>query len=101
MAHPKAVPVALGGLTRHLVYDMNALCALRDEGVDALALGDTDLTDPRVMRKLVWAGLRQENADVTLAQVGEWIDLSNLAEVGTAFTKAFERSTKREQDDPQ
>lgn len=101
MAHPKAVPIALGGATRHLVYDMNALCALRDEGVDAFSLGDSDLTDPRVVRKLVWAGLLQETPDETLANVGAMIDLSNLAEVGTAFTKAFEKSTKRELDDPQ
>ncbi len=47
MAHPKAVPLELGGQTRHLLYDMNALCALRDNGVDAFTLGEEELKDPQ------------------------------------------------------
>lgn len=96
MAHPKAVPLELGGTTRHLVYDMNALCALRDVGVDAFTLTEGQLTDPRVVRSLIWAGLKLESPDLTPEQVGSWIDLSNLVDVGQAFTQAFERSTQRE-----
>lgn len=100
MPHPKAVAVELGGQTRHLVYDFNALCALRDEGVDFTALQESDLADPRVMRKLVWAGLLEETPDVTLQEVGGWMDLSNLKPVAEAFTKAFERSGKSDLRDP-
>lgn len=96
MAHPKAVPVLLGGETRHLVYDFNALCVLRDHGVDAFALEDSALGDPRVIRKLVWAGLLNESPGLTLDEVGSWMDFSNLADVAHAFTKAFERATQRE-----
>lgn len=100
MAHPKAVPVDLGGQTRHVLYDINALCALMDEGVDTTTLTDDLLKDPRVVRKLVWAGLLHESPDVTLHQVGEWIDFSNLMDVAQAFTKAFERAAQRRIPDP-
>lgn len=100
MAHPKAVPVALNGSTKYLVYDFNALCALLDEGVDAFRLSDTDLQDVRVIRKLVWAGLLESEPSVTLAQVGSWLDLSNLVAVAEAFTAAFARSSKSRLADP-
>ena len=50
MAHPKAVPMTLGGQTRHLVYDFNALCRLRDIGVDAFKLDESGMEDPRILR---------------------------------------------------
>lgn len=95
MAHPKAVPLDLNG-DKYLVYDFNALCSLRDEGVDAFTLKDADLLDPRVIRKLIWAGLLHHSPNVTLNEVGSWIDLSNLTEIAEAFTQAFEKATKRE-----
>ena len=101
MAHPKAVPVELGGQTRHLVYDLNALCRLRDEGVGFDKLNEQDMADPRLVRKLVWAGLLEENPDLTLDAVGKWIDLQNLATVAGAFTDAFAKSVGTELGDPQ
>ena len=99
--HPKAVPVQLDGQTKHLVYDINALCRLRDIGCDAFKLDEAALGDPRTVRALVWAGLLEECPDVTLEQVGSWIDLANLPAVAHAFTKGFERSTQTELGDPQ
>lgn len=101
MAHPKAVPLVLNEETHHLVYDMNAFCFLLDVGVDAMNLDDERMKDLRVVRKLVWAGLKHETPDLTEHVVGSWIDLSNLAEVATAFTAAFQQSMKRMVDDPQ
>lgn len=99
MAHPKAEPLDLNG-AKYLLYDFNALCALRDEGVDAFTLKDGDLTDPRVIRKLIWAGLLHGTPDVTLAQVGSWMDFSNLTETADAFTRAFEKATQRDLPSP-
>lgn len=99
MAHPKAVPLDLDG-AKYLVYDFNALCALREEGVDAFTLQDGDLTDPRVIRKLIWAGLLHGCPGVTLTQVGSWLDLSNLTAVAEAFTQAFQKSTQRDLPSP-
>ncbi len=99
MAHPKAVPLTLDG-PKSLVYNFNTLCTLRDEGVDAFTLQDGDLTDPRVIRKLIWAGLLHDHPEVTLEQVGSWIDLSNLTEVANAFTEAFKKSTQRDLPSP-
>ena len=101
MAHPKAVPVTLGGLTRHLVYDFNALCRLRDDGVDAFKLGEGQMDDPRIIRSLIWAGLLEENPDLTPQDVGKWIDMSNLPVVAQAFIDAFQRATQQENADPQ
>lgn len=60
MAHPKAVPLELGGQTRHLLFDFAAICPLRDRGIDAMNLQDEQLLDPRVIRDIVWAGIRYE-----------------------------------------
>lgn len=100
MAHPKAVPLDLGGTTRHLLYDINAFCALRDAGVDAFQLDDTALADPRVVRTLVWAGLLAETPDLTAKDVGAWIFPENLKAVAEAFTRAFQRALGQELADP-
>lgn len=96
MAHPKAVPLVLGGMTRYLVYDLSALCALRDEGIEYDKLQDADFTDPRLTRKLLWAALQAEHPDVTLLQAGAWVDLENIGAVMQATTKAFLRSSGQE-----
>lgn len=101
MAHPKAVPVVLGGQTRHLVYDLSALCALRDEGVKFEELSDEHFRDPRLIRKLLWAALLEENPDLTLRDVGGWVDLENFADVVGATTQAFIKSSGQELSDPQ
>lgn len=94
--HPKSVPVELGGQTRSLVYDFNALCALRDSGVDALSLTEEQMTDPRTIRALIWAGLLESEPSVTLKDVGGWMDPGNLKAVAEAFRKAMEKALKRE-----
>lgn len=94
--HPKAVALDLGGQTRYLVYDFNALCALKDNGVDALSLNEEQMTDPRTIRALIWAGLLASEPSVTLKDVGGWMDPGNLAEVAEAFRKAMEKALQRE-----
>ena len=96
MAHPKAVPLVLGGVTRYLVYDLSALCALREEGVEYDKLKDEDFTDPRLTRKLLWAALLAEQPEVTLDQAGRWVDLENIGTVMQATTKAFLKSSGQE-----
>lgn len=94
--HRKSVAVELGGQTRHLVYDFNALCALKDNGVDALSLDEAQMTDPRTIRALIWAGLLESDPNVTLKDVGGWMDPGNLGEVADAFRKAMEKALQRE-----
>lgn len=94
--------VELGGATRLLRFDMNALCALEE----ALGLSITDF-DPgkagfRGQRALLWAGLLHEDeqfakgypARLTVAQVGEWmtplmLEPENYSKALTAAANAF------------
>ena len=45
--------VDLGGTTRALVYDLNALCRLKKEqGLNILTLAEGDTSDPVLLRAL-------------------------------------------------
>lgn len=76
MAKLKLIPIEFGGQTRNIQYGVNALCEL--EGVlgksffqiiDAVA-GSVSVSD---LRGLIWAGLLHETPNLTLGQVGEWM----------------------------
>jgi hypothetical protein len=79
-----------------LVFDLSALCALRDEGIEFEKLKDQDFSDPRLIRKLLWAALLEENPDLSLREVGGWVDLENFAAVVGRTVDAFIKSSGQE-----
>lgn len=76
---------------RKLVFDFNALCKLEETtGKNALR-GETwsDLSALDV-RALLWGALLRDDPELTLDQVGEFVNFGNLEDVTAAIQKAFE-----------
>jgi hypothetical protein len=95
MPDPRAVALVLGGETRHLFYDLNALCRLKTEcGINVLAPGEEDTRDPATLRALLWAGLLHEAPGLTVEDVGRLIGLGDMGPAAAAFAEAFQRAAQ-------
>lgn len=86
------VPVVLGGQTRHLLYDLNALCTLKAHGINLLAPSDGDTEDPVVLRALLWAGFLHESPDLAVETVGRWVTMDRIGELAETFATALHAS---------
>lgn len=76
---------------RNIRFDLNALVELEDAlGVtidkleEAAAKGGV-----KAIRKMLWIGLKQEDAELTELQVGAMIDISNVGHVTTVLSEAM------------
>lgn len=106
----KKVPVTLGGRTRTLYYDVNAMIDLGEalqlnlltpegwrEFMGEEVVRDLDGKKEFVpatpsfqkVRAIVWAGLRHEDESLTLRQVGAMLDVANLGHITEAYQEAF------------
>ena len=89
----KSVPIELGGKTRHLRYDFNALVALEEtlnipiSEIGKLMSGSVKIKD---LRSIFWAGLIHEDNGITANEVGEWLDFSILGTIAEKVALAFE-----------
>lgn len=83
------VPVVIGGQTRHLLYDLNALCTLKAHGINLLAPSDGDTEDPVVLRALLWAGFLHESPDLAVETVGRWVTMDRIGELAETFAVAL------------
>lgn len=111
-----AVPtVTLGGRLWHFRFDMNAIAEL--EGALRLTIKEIGgrlmkgRMGTREARALVWAGILHENEDLSLRQVGDWLDEAGflkdtkardalLVKVFDALTAAFPEAPKTDGNDP-
>lgn len=91
-AHPKAVPIELGGRTRYLLFTLGAFAKMDREGIAPYTLTDEMLRQPRWQQVALWAGLTTDDPTLTLDEVGTWVDLENFATVMLKVTEAFTRS---------
>lgn len=66
----KSYPVEIGGKTRNIRYDFNALCDLEEVTGKSIS----ELTGLSSIRALLWAGLKWETKGVTQPMVGMWIE---------------------------
>lgn len=94
--HPKAVDLKVGDTTYTLLYNLGAICTLRERGVDAFNLTAETLTDPRTIRTLLWGGMRKYHPEVTEEMLGEMLDLSDLPDAAQAFTEALRKASTKE-----
>jgi hypothetical protein len=76
---------------RHLRFDLNALvniekAAGKNYTEAIISAGNGSMTDTRVV---LWGALLSDDPTLTLDQVGEMIDLGNLADMSAAVVRAF------------
>ena len=93
----QSIPIELGGKTRHLRLDFNALCEL--EGALGMSMFKiAHLMESSVsisqLRAMLWAGLLHETPDLTLTQVGVWIDdnFGGISDLADGIRESFEAS---------
>lgn len=87
---------------RHLRFTLKTIREMREEfGEDALAKG----IQQEAIAKLLWYGLKHEDAELTPDQVEEMVDLEHLGDVMEAVAKATGRRATievvEEEADPQ
>ena len=92
----KPVAIQLGGQTRNLKYNFNALVTLEEtlniniQDLMKMFAGGARLKD---LRALLWAGLVHEDAGLTQEAVGDMIEgVEDFAVIGKAIREAIEAS---------
>lgn len=79
--------------TRTLRFTLNALAEIEDKlGVPLSKLGEVDL-GIKAAQVMLWAGLLHEDETLSLKQVGDMVDLSNLEYVQKKIGEAFALAT--------
>lgn len=79
---------------RRLRYTLNALAIIKEKtGVNLFDATEQEVntvaSDPGGVRTLIWAGLLDEDAELTEEQVGQWIDMENLGMASERFAEAL------------
>ena len=94
MSLKESIPIELGGKTRHLRFDFNAMVALEEElkisimEIGTILSGAVKLKD---IRAILWAGLIHEDPALTPRDVGALIGgVNDLAMLGEKIRDAFE-----------
>lgn len=86
------IPITLDK-ERTLFYDLNALVALEEQGVDIAAISEG--VKMSQVRGILWAGLIHEDKGLTLEDVGTMVTFDNINEVSEAIGKAFSANGKK------
>ena len=95
MADGNTVTLELGGQTRRLKYDLNAIAEIGERLGITVRLSNlgADLLERelplKAVRTILWAGLVHEDVELTEETVGGWVDQNNLQEVMESFFGLF------------
>lgn len=83
------VEIELGGESRHLLIDLNALASFEDAtGRDFTEAFAQSARSAKTIRALLWAAMLHENPDLKISDVGKWVHPGNLAQIAEAVGKA-------------
>lgn len=93
------IPLEIGGKTRGLKYDFNAL-ALVEEKTGKSALSGDIFQNLRAtdLRFFIWAGLVHEQPDLMVEEVGSWIHMGNLPKITECIAQAFSAAMPKKDD---
>lgn len=96
MARKSAVPpveLRLGGKTRYLKIDFNALASMEEKsGKSVMDFGTWKNMTLRDVRLMVWAAMLFSEPSITEEEVGKMIHPGNLAKVMTVVVETWKRS---------
>lgn len=82
--------VELGGKTRKLMYDFNALCELeRLTGVNMTDLQEKEM-NLSFIRAALKAGLMKQHKKISEAQVGTWMEVEDMEAYGAAISECLQ-----------
>lgn len=88
MKHKQMVDIEVGGFSRRLRFDFNAIAALEEAtGKTISEIGDNP--GAREIRAMLWAGLLHELPKLTINQAGDMIDFEKIGYIGEKIQEAF------------
>ena len=93
-----SIPIEIGGKKRQLRYTWFALESLENEmEIPILEIAKMMASSVKLkqLKIIIWAGLLHEDKDLTLSNVGEWLEITKLAYYGNIIRKAFELAFPR------
>jgi hypothetical protein len=97
----KAVDIELGGETRHLRLNLNAIASFEEATGNSIGAMRDELgrVPVRALRILLWALLVTDDPKLTINQVGSWVELDNLQYVSEQVTEVLRSSGRKERAD--
>ena len=94
------IELELGGATRELVLDMNAIAAAEQAtGTSFLLVRNIQRANAGEYSALAWGGLLHAEPELTLQQVRRWINMSNAGYVAGKVLEAVKLSFSTADDD--
>lgn len=93
----KTVKVQLNGKEVTMAYPLLSVIRLeKEQGVRLQDLSDKEkANDIENILKVLWAGFIHENKDLTVEELGNMIDLTDLPELTSHFSVIFEDMQKK------
>jgi hypothetical protein len=83
------VGLEIGGKTRKLAFDFNAICVVTElTSIDLLESSLMRWTPP-VARALLFASLLHDDPTLTLEEAGSWVTINNLGNIRPAIEAAW------------
>lgn len=88
------IPIEIGGKKRHLRFDLNAMAEF-EEATGTPLTGENiskvmSQGGAKALRALLWACLLHEDENLTLKEVGSWVNLKDINELPGKILEAFE-----------
>ena len=83
------ITIELGGQSRQLRFDLNALAELEDKLGVGIGEIQTVRASAKTIRAMAWAALLHADASLTEQQVGSWITGDNFVEVTDRIMEAL------------
>jgi hypothetical protein len=96
----KPIPIELDK-PRALLYDFNALAEFEDAtgwSIGEALIGHGD--SAKMLRALLWCGLLHETPNLTIEEVGSWLDLKSFGDIRSKIDKAVAAALPRTEDLP-
>jgi hypothetical protein len=91
MAKPSKIVTINLDKERHLRFNLNSLILVEDlTGKKMAEFSDEKAMSLKVLRALLFAGLKWEDKDLTEEQVGEFVEMSNMKEVNKKLEEAMQ-----------
>jgi len=95
----KGIPFSLGCKDYEIKLNMNTFCELEDVYGDInLAFEDLQKMKLKAIRALIYASIKVEDEGISLRQVGELLELSDLERLGAAINEALDKAMPEAED---
>lgn len=96
MKHKQMIDIEVGGFSRRLRYDFNAIASL-EEAINRPVSAIGENVGVRELRAMLWAGLLHELPRLTLAQAGDMISFDKMEYITGKIQEAFALAMGQEQ----